>query len=76
MKRRIPPIIVAGIRANDPSQAADGAYFAHNPTILEYTRAYIVGETPEPLPPGTRVIVHRIGCNRARAFVVPQEGLN
>jgi hypothetical protein len=78
MKRRtpLPPIFVAGVRADDPSQDADGAYFTRNPAVLEYTRAYIAGETHEPMPLGTRVIVRRIGRNRARAFVAPQEGLN
>ena len=71
-----PPIYVTGIRAGDRSQDVDGAYFMRYPACTEYTRAYIAGETPETLPVGTKVIVKRIGATRARAFVLPEEGLN
>jgi hypothetical protein len=74
--RRTPPIYVAGVRAGDRSQDVDGAYFTHHPHTTEYTRAYIAGETPEPLPVGTKVIVKRHGATRMRAFVLPEEGLN
>jgi hypothetical protein len=76
MKGHIPPIYVSGIRAGDRSQDVDGAYFTRYPGRTEYTRAYIDGETPEPMPVGTTVIVKRIGATRARAFVLPKEGLN
>jgi hypothetical protein len=76
MKGRAVPVIVAGVRAGDRSQDVDCAYFRRNPKVVEYTRAYIAGETPEPLPPGTRVVVKRDGATRMRAFVLPQEGLN
>jgi hypothetical protein len=43
---------------------------------MQYTRDLIPGESPEPMPLGTKVIVRRIGYNRAHALVPPQEGLN
>jgi hypothetical protein len=76
MKGRTPPILVAGIRASDRSQDVDGAHFTRYPDRTEYTRAYIAGESPEPMPVGTKVIVRRIGTTRARAFVLPSSEVN
>lgn len=70
--RRTPPILFAPVRDTDPSQDADYAYFYSHPDATAYERDYIEGETPEPLPKGTRVWVQRIGqAGRARGFVAP-----
>lgn len=72
-----PPVVVQGVQPGDHSQAVDGAYFRRNPKATQYERAYIIGETLEPMPPGTRVLVKRIGrYRRVRAFCPPQERLN
>lgn len=77
MKGRTVPIIVQGVQPRDPSQDVDYAYFSQHPAAREYTRPYIRGETDEPMPPGTHVLVKRIGAaGRARAFMAPAEGLN
>jgi len=70
MKRRT-PILVAPPRAGDPSQAIDAAFFRRHPETREYTRMYVAGESPEPMPPGTMVRVLRIGAQRVRGFVPP-----
>jgi hypothetical protein len=75
--RRNPPILVARAADDDPSQAADAAYFNAHPSARAYTRPLIAGESPEPLPPGTTVYVQRIGqAGRARAFCPPKGELN
>lgn len=75
--RRTPPIVLAPAHDADPSQDADYRYFFDNPSITEYTRPYIAGETAEPMPPGTLVHVHRIGpAGRARGFVPPSVEAN
>lgn len=75
--RRTPPIVFAPAHDADPSQDADYQYFYAHPNATEYTRDYIEGETPEPMPPGTRVWVQRIGpAGRARGFVPPDVGAN
>lgn len=76
MKGRTVPIIVQPTRADDPSMAIDEAFFMRNRHLTEYTRDVIAGEFPEPLPPGTKVHVKRIGAQRVRGFAPPQEGLN
>lgn len=75
--RRTPPRVVtipqptnAGYLA---SQEADETYFRAHPGTLEYHRPFIPGEAPEDLPPGTRVVVRRLGLNRVRAFCVPAD---
>jgi hypothetical protein len=74
--RRKVPIVFQGIQPGDPSQDIDCAYFKRNPQTTEYTRALIPGETFEPMPAGTRVLVKRIGvAGRARAFLPPTGGL-
>jgi hypothetical protein len=76
MKKR-PPVIFAPAFKGDPSQVADARFFQANPTIREYERPLIPGESPEPLPPGTTVHVKLVGrCQRVRAFLTPQEGRN
>lgn len=75
--RRVPPIIFAPPREDDPSQAVDAAFFERNPSTREYTRKYIRGETPEPMHPDTWVHVMRIGVERVRGFAPPSlERLN
>jgi hypothetical protein len=77
MKGRDVPILMQGVQPGDRSQDIDCAYFRRNPKATEYMRAYIPGETVEPMPLGTKVLVKRIGpYGRARAFCPPQEGLN
>jgi len=71
-----PPIIYALPRADDPSQAVDAAFFERNPNRREYTRRYIPGETPEPMPPDTWVYVMRIRGERVRGFAPPNGRLN
>ena len=71
-----PPIVFALPRADDPSLAIDTAFFERNPDTRQYTRKYILGETPEPMPPDTWVRVLRIGVERVRGFAPPNERLN
>jgi hypothetical protein len=73
MKGRSVPVIVAPPRANDPSQTIDAAFFAQNPDTREYTRKYVAGETPEPMPPNTWVHVMRRGVERVRGFAPPRD---
>lgn len=76
-KGRRVPIIFAPPRANDRSQDVDTAYFARHPDVCEYVRDLIPGESPESMPPGTKVVVRRVGqYERWRGFQPPQEGLN
>lgn len=73
MTKRRPPVIYAPAFKGDPSQKTDAAFFRANPTVREYERALIKGESPEPMPPGTRVHVKLVGrCHRVRAFVTPR----
>lgn len=75
--RAVPIVTLPAHLPDDPSVMADTKRFMANPELHRFERAYIAGETPEPMSPGTRVIVQRIGKNqRARAFLSPQEGLN
>jgi hypothetical protein len=77
MRGRQVPIIYQPPRASDRSQDIDADYFMHHPGVSEYERDLIAGESLEPMPLGTRVVVKRIGAyQRARAFVLPEEGLN
>lgn len=74
--RNVPPpvpIIFAQPRPNDPSQDIDAAFFEQNPSKHQYTRLYIPGETPEPMPPGTWVHVMRVGVERVRGFAPPRD---
>lgn len=76
--RNVPPAVVVAVpRAGDPSQNADCAYFQRHPKVRQYERDPLPGELPEAMPPGTKVVVFRIGeYTRVRAFRTPQEGLN
>jgi hypothetical protein len=75
--RRTPPIVAMPPRDSDPSQDADFAFFSRNPGVMQYERDLIPGESPEPMPPGTRVAVIRIGeYRRARAFRPPPSEVN
>jgi hypothetical protein len=77
MKGRTVPVIVAPALASYPSQDADYQYFTRNPHIREYERDLLPGEAPEPMPPGTRVWVKRVGeYVRVRGFCPPRVGLN
>lgn len=72
-----PPIIVAPPRDDDPSQDIDFRYFVANPRAREYERPYLAGEWPEPMPPGTKVLVRRMGAyGRVRAFRPPPVEMN
>jgi hypothetical protein len=73
--RTVPParVIIASV-PDDPSWEVDKACLVANPHIIQYTRAYIPGESPEPMPHGTMVI--GVGAYRWRCFQPPQEGLN
>jgi len=72
-----PPTLVFALpRTNDPSQAVDADYFTRNPQTRQYTRHYIPGETPEPMPPGTWVHVMLVGIERVRGFAPPDVGVN
>jgi hypothetical protein len=74
MRGRKVPIIFAAPRASDRSQDVDADYFTRHPGVTEYERDLIVGESPEPMPLGTRVIVRRVGqYERWRAFRVPNQ---
>jgi hypothetical protein len=75
--RYAPPSIVYALpRADDPSQAIDAAFFERNPGTKQYTRKYIPGETPEPMPPDTWVHVMLVGVERVRGFAPPDGRLN
>jgi hypothetical protein len=75
--RSVPVVNMSAHLPDDPSVMPDTRYFLSHPEINRFERAYVPGETIEPMPLGTRVIVQRIGKDRrARAFVPPQEGLN
>lgn len=76
--RRVPPaFVVLPVRADDPSQEADGRYFREHAGVREYTRDALPGELPEALPAGTKVLVRRIGAfGRARAFRTPAAEVN
>lgn len=77
MRGRAVPILHQPPRADDRSQDIDAAYFTRHPGVTECERDLIAGESPTPLPLGTRVIVKRMGAyRRARAFVPPSEGLD
>jgi hypothetical protein len=77
MRGRNVPVIVAPPLTNDPSQDADYRYFVEHPHATGYERDLLPGETLEPMPPGTRVWVKRVGeYVRVRGFVPPKEGLN
>jgi hypothetical protein len=53
MKGRMSSVIVAPVRANDPSQAVDCAYFERNPNTVEYIRDVLPGEAPKSISPGS-----------------------
>jgi hypothetical protein len=75
--RRTPPIVFQGVQPGDPSQNADYLFFRDHPQTTEYERDLIPGETFEPIPAGTRVLVKQIGAaGRARAFVAPDARIN
>ena len=70
-------MIVTPVCANAPSQAVDCTSFERNPNTAKYIGDVLPGEAPEPMPPGTRVVVKRIGAYlRARAFVPPPSKVN
>jgi hypothetical protein len=77
MRGRNVPVIVAPPLEDDPSQDIDYRYFVEHPHAREYTRAVLPGEAPTPLPPGSWVVVKRVGqYTRVRLFQAPREGLN
>jgi hypothetical protein len=74
--RRVPPMLIVPTDERDPSVMVDMDFFmAYGPDI-EFIRDYIPGESPEPMPPGTRVIVRLDGTARVRGFLPPEQGLN
>jgi len=74
-RRTPPPIVFALPRASDTSQDVDADYFIRHPDVTEYERDLITGESPEPMPPGTRVWVRRVGeYTRVRGFLPPPVG--
>jgi hypothetical protein len=81
MARKVTPVIKSSERiGSQQAHDIDLRFFQEHPEATEYTRAYIRGETPIPMPPGTRVVVRRIRIGnveqRARAFQMPEPGVN
>jgi hypothetical protein len=77
MRGRTVPVIVAPPLDSDPSQDVDERYFVEHPHATEYERAALPGEAPEPMPPGTRVWVKRVGeYVRVRGFCPPKVEVN
>jgi hypothetical protein len=77
MKGRRVPIINMPPRVSDRSQDIDFDFFSRHPGVTRYERDLIPGESPEPMPPGTRVAVIRLGeYRRARAFRPPPSEVN
>ena len=75
--RRVPPIVIMPPRDDDPSQDVDYRYFLAHPHVREYERDLLPGELLESMPPGTRVVVRRVGqYQRWRGFVPPASEVN
>jgi hypothetical protein len=80
MTRRVPILRSDQRIGSQKAHDADLQYFQTHPEAQEYIRDLIPGESPEPMPPGTRVVVRRFRVGnveqRARAFLTPDCEVN
>jgi hypothetical protein len=58
-------------RAIERARRLEWDFFTQNPTATTFDRPLIDGELPEPMPPGTRIIVKRLGIDRVARLVCP-----